>query len=427
MEQNKTNQTNELTALFFRSEYGKMVAVVTKYIGTENVTTAEDIVQETLLKAVNHWQLTGIPENPQAWLYTTAKNLTFNVLKRKKIEAKYRSEPIDVDESSSTNEVMTFTANEIVDQQLNMMFVCCHPSISENTQVALILNILCGFRIAEIAHAFFSNIETINKRLVRGRQQLRQNFDFASQPNVNERLPIVLRSIYLLFNEGYLPSQKEEVTRYDLSLEAIRLVNILLKSPLIHDKSDSHALLALMYLNASRFDARENSTNTIVEMSDQNRKKWNRDLINRGIDALNQAIKENRVSIYLILATISAQHCIAPSLDKTNWNQILSLYDDLLELNDSSIVKLNRSVALAKVKGNKTAISELESIEVEFKLEQNHLFHATLGELYRLDNEGIKAIEHFNKAIKLAKNQRDVKFLQRKLVSVVPNGQAQVS
>ena len=153
------------------------------------------------------------------------------------------------------------------------MFICCHPAISENTQVALILKILCGFSITEIANAFFSNNETINKRLVRGRKQLRKKFDFTNQPNLNERLPTVLRTIYLLFNEGYNPSQRDDLIRYDLCLEAIRLVTILIDSPLINDKLDCHALLALMYLNASRFDSRTNSTNAIVEMNDQNREK----------------------------------------------------------------------------------------------------------------------------------------------------------
>lgn len=193
-------RTNELTEHFFRNEYGKMVAVVTKYIGTENVATAEDIVQETLLKAAGYWQLKGIPENPQAWLYTTAKNLTFNMLKRKKTETEYKSELADSHGPKSTTEFLTFSPNEIVDEQLKMMFICCQPSISENTQVALILKILCGFSITEIANAFFSNNETINKRLVRGRKQLRKKFDFGSQPNLNQRLPIVLRTIYLLFN-----------------------------------------------------------------------------------------------------------------------------------------------------------------------------------------------------------------------------------
>lgn len=223
-----------------------------------------------------------------------------------------------------------------------------------------------------------------------------------------------------------MPSQRDDLIRYDLCLEAIRLVKILIESPLIDDKSDCYALLALMYLNASRFDSRTNSTNTIVEMNDQNRKKWNQNLINKGIDCLNQVIKGNRVSIYLILATISANHCIAPSMDKTNWNEILTLYDSLLELNDSPIIKLNRSVALSKVKSNTAAISELESIKSNSNLEQNHLFHSTLGELYKLEHKNDKAIEHFEKAITLAKNQRDIKLLRRKLETIVPNCQTQL-
>ncbi len=427
MKETGKKRSQELTEHFFRNEAGKMTAVITKFIGTGNVSTAEDIVQETLLKAVSDWQLNGIPENPKAWLYATARNLTLNILKRKKIELGYKTVLASKYEPTSVTDFLTFAPNEIADEQLRMMFICCQTSIAENTQVALILKILCGFSIAEIANAFLSNNETINKRLVRGRKQLRKKFDFDNQPTLNDRLPVVLRTIYLLFNEGYHPSRRDDLVRYDLCLEAIRLVKIIIESPLINDKSDCYALLALMYLNASRFDSRTNSTNTIVEMNDQNRKKWNQTLINRGIQCLNLATAGNRVSIYLILATISANHCIAPSMDKTNWNEILALYDSLLEFNDSPIIRLNRSVALSKVMGIPTAISELECLRSNSNLEQNHLLHSTLGELYKLDHKNNKAIEHFRIAIALTKNERDIKLLQKKLGTVVPDCEAQLS
>lgn len=416
---NNEKYSRELTEHFFRNEYGKMVSVITKYIGTGNVQTAEDIVQETLLKAVDYWQHNGIPKNPQAWLYTTAKNLTLNILKRKKYQSEFNDQTIE--QNSEQFENLQISEELISDEQLKMMFVCCHPKISENSQICLILKILCGFNISEIANSFFTSTETINKRLVRGRKQLRtNNVSFELPKDINENLPIVLKTIFLLFNEGYSPTQKNELIRYDLCLEAIRLTEILVENEIITQKADCYSLLALMYFNVSRFDSRMNSTNSIIEMDKQNRKNWNQELINKGIQVLNKVTSEKQISVYLILATISANHCIATSFKKTDWKEILSLYDSLLELEDTPIIRLNRSVALSKVKGNEYAILELEKLEKKSKIDNNHLFYLTLAEFYKLENDIEKAKNSYEKAISLTKNERDLKLLQKKLIEVVP-------
>jgi len=416
IESNK-KYSRELAEHFFRNEYGKIVSVITRYIGVNNVETAEDIVQESLLKAVDNWQLNGIPKNPEAWLYTTAKNITLNILKRKKYQSKYQLEvntSIELEELQFSNELIS-------DEQLKMMFACCHPSISENSQMALTLKILCGFSISEIANAFFTNNETINKRLVRGRKHLRENkVSFNIPENVNERLTIILKTIYLLFNEGYSPTQKNELIRFDFCLEAIRLAKILVANESIKEKTDCHALLALMYFNASRFKARINTDDSIIEMERQDRNKWDKDLINSGTYFLNQAIQGKQVSIYLILATISANHCIAKSFGETNWSAILSLYDNLLELEDSPTIRLNRAVALSKAKGNKKAIIELKSIELNSDIGEHPMFHTVLAELFKEENEISKTIKHFKKAISLTKNKRDLKLLEKKLTAIVP-------
>lgn len=410
--------SRELTEHFFRNEYGKMVAVITRYIGTENVQTAEDIVQESLLKAVDYWQQNGIPENPQAWLYTTAKNLALNILKRKKYQTKYQLE-------STINtielEQLEFSDELILDEQLNMMFACCHPSISENSQIALILKILCGFSISEIANAFFTTNETINKRLVRGRKQLRENKVSFEIPKKNDaHLAIVQKTIYLLFNEGYSPTLKNELIRLDFCLEAIRLSEILVATKAIKEKTDCYALLALMQFNASRFKARITIDNSIVEMERQDRSKWNTDLINSGTHYLNQAMKGGQISMYLILATISANHCIAKSFSHTNWSAILSLYDNLLVLEDSPTIRLNRAVALSKVKGTKQAIAELEYIALNSDIGEHPMFHTVLAEFFKEENEISNTIKHLKKAITLTKNKRDLKLLEKKLRAVVP-------
>ena len=300
-----------------------------------------------------------------------------------------------------------------------MMFVCCHSSISENSQIALILKILCGFSISEIANAFFTSNETINKRLVRGRKQLRENkVSFDLPTNINENLAIVLKTIYLLFNEGYNPSQKNELIRSDLCFEAIRLAEITTNLD-ITEKAECHALLALMYFNASRFEARLSKDNSIIEMEKQDRKKWNLKLIERGINNLEKA-QQNKLSKYLILATISVNHCIAKSFDETNWVEILSLYNSLLTLEDSPIIRLNRSVALAKVKGNNVAIKELEKLELNSDIGKYYLFHTTLAELNKLAGNTEKAVNRFNKALSLTSNERDADFIKKKLLEVVP-------
>ena len=278
-----------------------------------------------------------------------------------------------------------------------------------------------GFSIIEIANAFFSTTETINKRLVRGRKQLRKNkVSFEIPDTLNENLTIVLKTIYLLFNEGYSPSQKNELIRYDLCLEAIRLAEILAGNKSITQKTDCYSLLALMYLNASRFESRMNDDKSIIEMEKQDRRKWNQELINKGIYYLNQAKDENKISSYLILAAVSANHCIAESFEKTNWEEILSLYDSLLLLENSPIIRLNRCVALAKTKGNKAAIAELLELESNSDLAAYYLFHSTLAELYRLENETEKTAEYLKKAISLTKNKRDSDFLKKKLIESVP-------
>lgn len=401
---------------FFRTEYGKIVSVITRYLGAAHVETAEDIVQETLLKAVDYWQHNGIPKNPEGWLYATAKNLTLNILKRKKYQQAYESE-----KKTEELENLQFTERTMMDEQLKMMFVCCHPSISESSQIALTLKILCGFSIAEIANAFFSNTETINKRLVRGRKQLREsNISFEIPENISEKLTIVLKTIYLLFNEGYYPSQKKDLIRYDLCLEAVRLAEIIAKHEAIVDKKDSYALLSLMYLNASRFEARMNTEYMIIEMEKQDRAKWNQALINKGLSYLNKGMTSNSLSPYLILAAISANHSVAKSFEETNWKEILSLYDSLLILEDSPITRLNRSVALAKVKGHKIAISELKTIEENTTIGESYLFHSTLGELYKLAKKEKKAIKHYEKAISLTSNERTIGFLRKKIIGLVP-------
>lgn len=417
MPEPQPDTNRELTEHFFRNEYGKIVAVITRYLGNENVQTAEDIVQEALLRATEHWEIKGVPENPKAWLYTTAKNITLTVLKRKQYHWDYIA---NLKSDRQLEETMTFSEELIEDSQLRMMFSCCHPSISENSQVALILKILSGFSIVEIASAFFSNEETINKRLVRGRKQLRQiDIDLRQKKVLDERLNTVLKTIYLLFNEGYFPANKNQVVRFDLCLEAIRLTKLLTGSKNITQKTDCYALLALMYFNTSRFKARQSETGKIIDLRQQDRSQWDQRLIQAGTHYLNQILQSESTTKYGLLATISAHHCIADSYKNTNWKQILSLYDQLLVIEDSPIVHLNRIVALAEVDGIKSALEKLKQLGNRSDISGYYLYYFTMAELYKNNQQWQNANTAYKKALQSTKNERDQELLEKKLQSLV--------
>ncbi|MCI0617216.1 sigma-70 family RNA polymerase sigma factor, partial [bacterium] len=281
-------QSKELAEHFFRHEYSKMVAVMTRYFGISQVDLAEDVVQDTLLEAIKFWEYKGIPDNPKAWLYTVAKNKALNAIKRKKLQNRYENE-IEHAHAGQNLEAsidQLFSEQRIADDQLRMIFACCHPVISQESQIALILKTLCGLSISEIAKAYLTTNETINKRLVRARKILRQNhiqFEIPNEKELEERLNTVLKTIYLLFNEGYSATNGSRLIRYELCMEAIRLVELIISNSSFKSNTPVHALLALMLLDAARFEARQDGEGNIIEMSKQDRSKWSQALINKGL------------------------------------------------------------------------------------------------------------------------------------------------
>lgn len=421
MKESELHESQVLTEHFFRNEYGKIVSVITRYLGVDHVQTAEDVVQETLSKATEIWPKTGVPENPEAWLYMTAKNLALNILRHQKHVDAHKVDTARQSNAYEQLEKTQFSHEAIQDEQLKMMFVCCHTAIPENAQIALILKVLCGFSIAEIASAFLTSKETINKRLVRARQTLREHkvtFDLPIDPNLH--LPQVLKAIYLLFNEGYSPSHRSHVLNYDLCLEAVRLGELLVTSKSLTQRSESFALLSLMYFNASRFQARTEKDGEIVVMEAQDRSLWNQEMVNRGITYLEHATEEDSLSQYLILATISAHHCIAVSAEKTDWKEILKLYDHFLTLEDSPLVRLNRSVAIAQVSGPLAGLNALEVLASNAEITEHFLFQATIASFYEQANQLEEAIDHFGRAVALSQNERDSHFFKNKIATLVP-------
>jgi len=412
---------NRLIDSLFRHEYGKLVSILTRLFGPENLELSEDVVQDSLIAAIKNWPYKGIPADPSAWLYQVAKNKALTILTKDKFKRKYSSDIAHSLQSTSTvvpDLDYLFSEHEIQDDQLRMIFTACHPSLSKDSQVALTLKTLCGFSIAEIAHAFFATEDTINKRLVRSRKKIREanlRFEIPGNEEIQKRLDAVLETIYLVFNEGYSASTGDEVIRFEFCEEAIRLAELLAGSKAIHDKSNVYALLALMFLNASRFRARLDKVGNILTLAEQDRRSWDKKRMQHGFEFLEKSTYTNLISAYHILATISAYHCSAPDFESTNWREILALYDHLLTLDSSSLVRLNRSIAVAKVKGFSYALAELKIIKADTSFTSYHLLYSTEAEFYLELRNFENAANSLRKAIDYSLLKAEKDLLSRKL------------
>ena len=405
---------HELIPHLFRTEFRKITAVLCKHFGIENIQIAEDIASETFLSAIETWTYKGLPANPVAWIYAVAKNKAKNYFHRNKIFSEKIANEIE-NTSLRTEEIeINLSAENITDSQLQMLFAICHPSIPTEAQIGLALRILCGFGINEIANAFLTNNETINKRLFRAKEKLRNekvSIEFPDKTEINDRLAPVLTTLYLLFSEGYYSESDNGILREDLCSEAMRLTYMLLENEQTN-LSKVMALYSLMCFHSSRFAARKNENGEMILYNDQDESQWNRELIMKGIYFLHEASKGEDLSKYHIEASIAYWHTVK-SDTKEKWDNILQLYNKLLVLEYSPIAALNRTYALSKVKGKKEAIIEAEKLN----LSSNHFYFTLLGELYTgIDNN--KAKENFQKAILLARTDTDKRTVQNKMNSI---------
>ncbi|HWD90354.1 MAG TPA: DUF6596 domain-containing protein [Mucilaginibacter sp.] len=404
-------QEKELIPYLYRTEFRKITAVLCRLFGIEHITIAEDIVGDTFLLAAETWGLKGIPANPAAWLYIVAKNKTRDFLKRNTIFNEKVSPQVQYSTDESHEIEVDLSPTNINDSQLQMMFAICYPGIPPESQIGLSLRILCSFSIDEIADAFLTNKETINKRLYRAKEKLKQDkvrIEMPSGTEVGKRIENVLTTLYLLFNEGYYSSNRNTVLTKDLCLEAMRLTHMLTENE-ITDKPEVNALLALMCFHASRFDARVDKDGELILYEDQDISLWNKELIKQGEYYLNRAAKGDILSKYHLEAAIAYWHTAERSSPE-KWEKVLSLYNRLLMVEYSPLAALNRTYALAKVYGNETAITEAEKLG----LDQSHLYHSLLGELYSgVDTK--KAIGHFTIASKLTKTSADKNVIKKKI------------
>lgn len=393
-----------------------MVASLTRFAGLEHLELVEEAVQEAMLKAAQQWPFSGIPDNPAGWLWQVAKNQTLDQLRRRRTLA--RKLPLIVQEIEAFSRMREpRLAHEIQDSQLRMIFTCCHPVLPRESQVGLTLRTLCGFSIPEIARAFLIQEPTVAKRLVRAKQKIKQAdipYQVPTGSELSARLEVVLKVLYLLFNEGYSASQGDEIIRWELCREAIRLTQLLADHP-AGDKASTHALLALMLLHAARFQARRDADGRLLSLAEQDRARWDRTMIISGLYHLSRAAGSPEASEYHLEAGIAACHCVVDDYDATDWPRILHLYDLLLDLNPSPVVALNRAIALAEVDGPAAGIEAINAIDDTAALQAYPLLYATRAELYLKVGDYQKAWADFQRALDLTGVEPERRFFLGKL------------
>src|SRR5206468_3726171 len=402
----------------FRHEAGKMVATLTRIFGIERWNLAEDVVQEALSRALQTWPYRGIPENPSAWIMRASRNLALDVIRREKsFRAKEAEIARSIDLDGSASDSAIFSEHEIADDRLRMMFVCCHSVIPREAQVALALKTLYGFSVAEISHAFLTTEVAIAKRLTRAKQKIQEAqvpFEIPVGDELTRRLDSVLQSLYLLFNEGYKASSGETLVREELCEEAIHLAELLVAHP-VGNQPKTHALLGLMLLNAARNPTRLDSEGNLLRLKEQDRTGWNKSMIARGMFHIAQSAAGNELSEYHLQAGIAACHCAAKDYESTNWQQIISLYDKLIEFDQSPVVALNRAVALANIRGPKAGLQAVRSIRGLNKLSSYYLLYAVQGEFEMRAGNLQVAAEQFRKSFELADTKSERAFLLKRL------------
>ena len=413
------NGVSQLVEHLFRHESAKLVATLTRIFGIEHWNLAEDVVQEALARALETWPYRGVPENPSAWIMRASRNLALDVIRREKV---FRGKEPEIarlieDSSSASLEAEILLENELGDDRLRMMFVCCHPVIAPEAQVALALKTLCGFSVTEISRAFLTTEAAIAKRLTRAKQKIQEArvpFEIPVGDELTRRVDSVLQSLYLLFNEGYKASGGSKLVREELCHEAIRLTELLAQHR-SGNRPKTHALLALMLLNAARNPAREDDEGNLLRLEEQDRKKWDQMMIVHGVSCLTKSAADGEISEYHLQAGIAACHATASDYQFTDWARILSLYDRLMEFDDSPVIALNRAVAIANFHGPQAGLEAVRAIRDHEKLASYYLFYSVIGELEVRMNNREAAAEQFRKAFELAETKSERAFLLKRL------------
>jgi RNA polymerase sigma-70 factor (ECF subfamily) len=407
---------------FFRREAGRLVAVLTRIFGWRKFDLVEEMVQATLLDALQSWQVRGVPDNPAGWIHRVAKNKILDALRREAIGRRVTRNYALMRPANTAGLDALFLDSEIADSQLRMMFACCHPHLARENQLALTLKALCGFGNAEIARALLIAEETVKKRLQRATRDLVKRQVALDAPAADEllaRLDVVHQVLYLLFNEGYSTSTGEAAIRADLCEEAARLCHLLCEHPPCATPA-THALMALMLFHAARLDARIDDRGSILLIAEQDRDRWDRRLITRAKEYLDLSATGTIVSPFHLEAGIALHHCCARSYAETDWPAILRLYDALLTLHPSAVYVLNRAIVVAEIDGPEAGIRALEEAGQDAALNYYHLYDATLGELHRRAGDLGRARAYLESARRKTRSPSDRAIIDRRLARCAP-------
>jgi RNA polymerase sigma factor (sigma-70 family) len=389
-----------------------LIAALTRVFGVHNLALVEDVVQDAFVASLEVWKARGVPDNPSAWLMTTARNRAIDRIRRERTAQMFAPE---LSWLASTVDA-AFDERAIREEQVKMMFSCCHPSLTEDAQLAVILNILCGFSVNEIANAFLTGRAAIEKRIARAKKTLaraKRLFDLGDA-EVALRLSTVHRALYLLFNEGY---HGASAVRAELCTEAMRLTALLREHPVAATPTTA-ALAALMALHAARLPARIDSAGDLSPLVDQDRSQWDKRLTMDGLALLDISASGNEVTSYHIEAAIAAVHASARTLDETDWPKIVSLYDRLLDLAPSPMVALNRAIAIGERDGPSQGLEALNTIADVDRLTPYPFYPAAMGEFARRLGAHDAARTHFQAAISRARNAVERRFLEKRLRSL---------
>jgi RNA polymerase sigma-70 factor (ECF subfamily) len=415
----QTSEAIETSERVFRQEYGRIIATLIRLSGSFEL--AEESLQEAFAAALTAWSRDGVPQNPGSWLTTVAHRKLLDALRREKTKSDKQSQlEYEAAKLQPANEDLLFAETvEYTDDRLRLIFTCCHPSLSREAQVALTLRTLGGLTTAEIARAFLLPEPTLAQRLVRARNKIRVAripYEVPPRELLHERLVSVQSVIYLIFNESYSATAGDSLTRRDLSAEAIRLGRVLCE--LLPDEPENSGLLALMLLHDSRRDARVNAQGELVTLEEQDRSRWDRKEIDEGLQLVEQALRRRRVGPLQLQAAIAAVHAEARTPGETDWRQIVALYEELMRINPSPIVALNRAAAVAMSEGCEQGLMLIEKAGASGKLDQYYLFHASRADLLRRLKRFQEAAMAYSRALTLTTNQVEQRYVRRRLSEV---------
>ena len=394
-----------------------MVAHLARVLGPAHLDLAEETVQEAMLRALETWPVQGVPENAAAWLFRVAHNLAIDAVRRNRLASdKTAAVVAELARSAAAEPGDPHLEGELRDDELRLIFMCCHPEIPQEAAIALSLKVACGFSVREIARAFLADDAAIAQRLVRAKRQIRERrlaLELPAETEIRGRLDAVLGVLYFTFNEGYTAHQGDELIRRDLCGEALRLGQLIASSSLGAPRVD--ALVALMALQMARSPARIDEAGDLVLLDDQDRSRWDQELITLGFHHFDRSIAGEEVSAYHVQAAIAATHARAAAAESTDWGMILELYDQLLEMNGSPVVALNRAVALAKVRGPAEALAAIEPLSADAKLREYYLLAAVKGHLLLELGRRDEAAACFRAALECRCSEPERRFLRRKL------------